>query len=178
MMDRRDAAHREEAPLSETADGKSESAADTGEEMAVNPAADRDAEGVAAEIEETSEPAQSVEAEGIHQLRATEIDGSATGPPTAARSDGWANLYRMLDVPLALTVELGATEMPLSEVLKLEAGSVITIDRAPGEPIDLLINGRLFARGEVVVISDTFGCRITELVDDAAATIEIARNGG
>ncbi len=84
----------------------------------------------------------------------------------------------MLDVPMSLTVELGATEMPLSEILNLEDGSVITIDRAPGEPIDLLINGRLFARGEVVVINETFGCRITELVDDAAATIEIAGDGG
>jgi flagellar motor switch protein FliN/FliY len=84
----------------------------------------------------------------------------------------------MLDVPLALTVELGSTEMALSEVLRLEGGSVITIDRMPGEPIDLLINGRVFARGEVVVINDTFGYRITELVDDAESTIEIARDGG
>ena len=75
------------------------------------------------------------------------------------------NLHRMLDVPLDMTVELGRTQMPLSEVLRLDTGSVVTIDRLPGEPIDLLINGRVFARGEVVVVNDTFGFRVTELAD-------------
>lgn len=109
----------------------------------------------------------------VHQLRpeTAEMTVSAGG-------DDWRNLHRMLDVPLLLTVELGSTEMPLSEVLRLEGGSVITIDRTPGEPIDMLINGRVFARGEVVVINDTFGYRITELVDDAGSTIEIGRDGG
>ncbi|MGD9494923.1 MAG: flagellar motor switch protein FliN, partial [Armatimonadota bacterium] len=86
---------------------------------------------------------------------------------------GPRNLQRMLDVPLSLTVELGSTEMPLAEVLRLDAGAVITIDRLPGEPIDLLINGRHFARGEVVVINETFGFRITELVDDPEESIEV-----
>ena len=112
----------------------------------------------------------------IHQLRPEAVDAPEAGSDDEA--DGWRNLHRMLDVPLALTVELGSTEMPLSEVLRLEGGSVITIDRMPGEPIDLLINGRVFARGEVVVINDTFGYRITELVDDAENTIQIGRDGG
>lgn len=107
----------------------------------------------------------------VHQLRPEALRDADAG-------DDWRNLHRMLDVPLSLTVELGSTEMPLSEVLRLEGGSVITIDRTPGEPIDLLINGRVFARGEVVVINDTFGYRITELVDDAESTIEIDRDGG
>ena len=107
----------------------------------------------------------------VHQLRTEALRDADAG-------DDWRNLHRMLDVPLSLTVELGSTEMPLSEVLRLEGGSVITIDRTPGEPIDLLINGRVFARGEVVVINDTFGYRITELVDDAESTIEIDRDGG
>lgn len=107
----------------------------------------------------------------VHQLRPEALRDADAG-------DDWRNLHRMLDVPLSLTVELGSTEMPLSEVLRLEGGSVITIDRTPGEPIDLLINGRVFARGEVVVINDTFGYRITELVDDAESTIEIGRDGG
>ena len=77
------------------------------------------------------------------------------------------NLHRMLDVPLDMTVELGRTQMPLAEVLRLDTGSVITIDRLPGEPIDLLINGRVFARGEVVVVKDTVGFRVTELVDQS-----------
>lgn len=118
------------------------------------------------------------DSDGIHQLRSAEAGAETDAERPPRREEAWANLYRMLDLPLSLTVVLGETEMPLSEVLNLDTGSVITIDRAPGEPIDLLINGRLFARGEVVVINETFGCRITKLVDDAAATIEIARNGG
>lgn len=78
---------------------------------------------------------------------------------------GAGNLRRMLDVPLDMAVELGRTNMPLSDVLRLRSGSVVSINRLPGEPIDLLINGRLFARGEVVVVNDTFGFRITEMVE-------------
>jgi len=103
----------------------------------------------------------------VHQLRPEPGHG---GP---AADDGWRNLHRMMDVPLSLTVELGSTELPLSEVLRLDGGSVITLDRLPGEPIDLLINGRVFARGEVVVINETFGYRITELVDEDEAPTEI-----
>ena len=110
----------------------------------------------------------------IHQLRPEAVE---SGELHSNGDDDLRNLHRMLDVPLALTVELGSTEMPLSEVLRLEGGSVITIDRMPGEPIDLLINGRVFARGEVVVINDTFGYRITELVDDAESTIQIGGHG-
>lgn len=108
----------------------------------------------------------------VHQLK------PEPGETARSRGGGWRNLHRMLDVPLSLTVELGSTEMPLSEVLRLESGSVITIDRMPGEPIDLLINGRVFARGEVVVINDMFGYRITELVDDAEASVQTGGDGG
>lgn len=116
--------------------------------------------------EPVSELAQEAEEDGVHQLHA---EPRASEPETDDGGPGWGNnLHRMLNVPLSLTVRLGGTEMPLSDVLGLEAGSVITIDRTPGEPIELLINGRIFARGEVVVIDDTFGYRITELADDAA----------
>lgn len=132
---------------------------------------------------EDTDPGQpdSGDADGvIHQLRPEPAEAtlSADEDGDDDDADGWRNLHRMLDVPLQMTVELGSTEMALSEVLRLEGGSVITIDRMPGEPIDLLVNGRVFARGEVVVINDTFGYRITELVDDAESTIEIARDGG
>ncbi len=124
-----------------------------------------------------SEPVTAEEQDGIiHHLRPEAAD--VTGSDADGDADDWRNLRRMLDVPLQLTVELGSTEMPLSEVLRLEGGSVITIDRTPGEPIDMLINGRVFARGEVVVINDTFGYRVTELVDDAGSTIGIGRDGG
>ncbi len=110
---------------------------------------------------------------GVHQLHPKQAEASQQD----AKGDDWQNLRRMLDVPLNMTVELGGAEMPLSEVLRLDAGSVITLDRMPGEPIDLLINGRVFAKGEVVVVNETFGFRVTELVEDAEGAIEIGGDG-
>lgn len=77
------------------------------------------------------------------------------------------NLNLVLDVSLALTVELGKTSIPIKEVLELTRGSVIELDRIAGEPVDLLANGKLIAKGEVVVIEDNFGLRITSIVSPA-----------
>ncbi len=100
----------------------------------------------------------------------TDAPADTPAPPRAAPApDGQTgNLHRMMDVPLDMTVELGRAQMPLSEVLRLQSGSVVNINRLPGEPIDLFINGRIFARGEVVVINETFGFRVTELTDAAS----------
>jgi flagellar motor switch protein FliN/FliY len=74
----------------------------------------------------------------------------------------------MLDVPLRLTVELGRAELPLAEVLALKPGSVVELDRFPGEPLDMYANGRLVARGEIIVLNDIFGFRVTEIPNTAA----------
>jgi flagellar motor switch protein FliN/FliY len=70
----------------------------------------------------------------------------------------------LMDVPLHVSVELGRTRMPVKEVLSLQHGSVVELDRMAGEPVDVLVNDRLIARGEVVVIEDRFGIRITETI--------------
>ncbi|MGE0200536.1 MAG: flagellar motor switch protein FliN [Candidatus Melainabacteria bacterium] len=77
------------------------------------------------------------------------------------------NLELVLDVSLSLAVELGKTILPIKEVLELTRGSVIELDRIAGEPVDLLANGKLIAKGEVVVIEDNFGLRITSIVSPA-----------
>ncbi|MEB3206676.1 MAG: flagellar motor switch protein FliN [Vampirovibrionales bacterium] len=77
------------------------------------------------------------------------------------------NLGLLLDVQLNLAVELGKTELPIRDVLALSRGSVIELDRIAGEPVDLLANGRLVAKGEVVVIEDHFGLRITNILSPA-----------
>jgi flagellar motor switch protein FliN/FliY len=69
----------------------------------------------------------------------------------------------MLDVPLRLTVELGRAELPLAQVLALKPGSVVELDRFPGEPLDLYANGRLVAHGEIIVLNDIFGFRVTDV---------------
>lgn len=73
----------------------------------------------------------------------------------------------IMDIPLEATVELGRKEMLIKDVLALSAGSIIELERVAGEPVDLLVNGKLIARGEVVVIEDNFGLRLTEIVSPA-----------
>lgn len=71
----------------------------------------------------------------------------------------------LMDIPLEISVELGRVKMLVREVVELGTGSIIEIDKAAGEPVDVMVNGRLVARGEVVVIEDNFGVRITEIVN-------------
>jgi flagellar motor switch protein FliN len=75
-----------------------------------------------------------------------------------------ADLTRLTDVTVELTVEVGRTRMSLGETMSLGPGSVVTLDRLADKPVDLLVNGRPIARGEVVVIDEQFGLRITEVV--------------
>lgn len=77
------------------------------------------------------------------------------------------NLDILLDVPLQVTVELGKTQLPVRQVLEYGQGSLITLDKLAGEPIDLLVNGKYFAKGEVVVIDENFGVRITSILTPA-----------
>jgi flagellar motor switch protein FliN len=74
------------------------------------------------------------------------------------------NLNMLLDIPLQVTVELGRTSRSVKEVLELTSGSVIELDKLAGEPVDILVNNRLIAKGEVVVIEENFGVRITDIL--------------
>jgi flagellar motor switch protein FliN/FliY len=70
----------------------------------------------------------------------------------------------ILDIPVQLTVELGRTRIPIKHILQLAQGSVIELDAMAGEPMDVLVNGCLIAQGEVVVVNDKFGIRLTDVV--------------
>jgi len=83
------------------------------------------------------------------------------GPGQSA--GGVADLERLHDVSVELTVEVGRTRMTLGQALALGPGSVVTLDRLADKPVDLLVNGKPIARGEVVVIDEEFGLRITEV---------------
>ena len=74
-----------------------------------------------------------------------------------------ADLTRLHDVPVELTVEIGRTRMTIGETLGLGPGAIVSLNRLAGEPVDLLVNGTPIARGEVVVIDEEFGLRITEV---------------
>ncbi|WP_342472848.1 flagellar motor switch phosphatase FliY [Metasolibacillus sp. FSL H7-0170] len=77
------------------------------------------------------------------------------------------NLNMLLDIPLQVTVELGRTKRSVKEILDLSSGSIIELDKLAGEPVDILVNSRLIAKGEVVVIDENFGVRITDILSQA-----------
>ena len=107
------------------------------------------------------------------------VNGAATGPiaepdPAGEQLEGPlvgehsdADLARLHAVPVELAVEIGRTRMTIGDTLGLGPGSIITLNRMAGEPVDLLVNGRPIARGEVVVIDEEFGLRVTEVVGSA-----------
>lgn len=77
------------------------------------------------------------------------------------------NLDMLLDIPLQVTVELGRTKRSVKEILELSAGSIIELDKLAGEPVDILVNNRLVAKGEVVVIDENFGVRVTDIISQS-----------
>ena len=77
-----------------------------------------------------------------------------------------SNIARLMDVNLSVTIELGRTSYTMERVLNLGEQSLVELDKQVGEPVDILVNGKIFARGEVVTVSENFGVRITELVAD------------
>ena len=77
------------------------------------------------------------------------------------------NLQLILDIPLKVTVELGRTKMPVSELLNLTQGSVIELNKLAGEPMEVLVNDKLIARGEAVVVNEKFGVRLTDIISPA-----------
>ncbi len=108
----------------------------------------------------TVQPVQFASFEDLDQVQ---------GPPNQ-------NLNILLDVKLQLTVELGKTELPIKKVLELTKGSIVTLNKAAGEPVELYANGKLIAYGEVVVIEDNFGLRITHITDPARRLNTLSSN--
>jgi len=90
----------------------------------------------------------------------TEPEKTPANPDAA----GASNIDLLLDISLRVTVELGRTHMKLAQILELQHGSVVELDRLAGDAVDIFVNDRMVARGEVVVVDDKFGVRITEMV--------------
>ncbi|MFO0596312.1 MAG: flagellar motor switch protein FliN [Myxococcaceae bacterium] len=90
-------------------------------------------------------------------------------PEVAPKEDeiSTRRLDLLLDVPLDVTVELGRSRMTIQDLLGLTPGSVIELDKIAGEPLDIVVNDRLIARGEAVVVNDKFGIRITDIISKA-----------
>ena len=88
---------------------------------------------------------------------------------------GLQDIDMILDIPVKLTVELGRTKMTIKELLRLSQGSVVSLDGLAGEPLDILINGYLIAQGEVVVVADKYGVRITDIITPSERMRRLSR---
>ena len=90
---------------------------------------------------------------------------SPFGPPSSATVEGASRpLDFILDIPLEISVELGRARMVINDLLQLGQGSVIELSKLAGEPLEIFVNGKLVARGEVVVVNEKFGVRVTDIV--------------
>jgi flagellar motor switch protein FliN len=96
------------------------------------------------------------------------LEQLSAGAGTPAAGGTASDLRRLSAVPVDLSVEMGRTRMTVGETLELRQGSIITLNRMAGEPVDLLVNGTAIARGEVVVIDEQFGLRVTEVLGQSA----------
>jgi flagellar motor switch protein FliN/FliY len=91
---------------------------------------------------------------------------AATGAPVAGAAVLERGLQLLADIELTVTAELGRARLAVGELLDLQPGAIIELDREAGVPIDVLVNGTLFARGEVVVVEESFAVRVSEIVTD------------
>jgi flagellar motor switch protein FliN/FliY len=94
--------------------------------------------------------------------------------PAGALAPG-NDLNMILDIPVQLTVELGRTRIPIKHILQLAQGSVVELEALAGEPMDVLVNGYLIAQGEVVVVNDKFGIRLTDIVTPSERMRRLSR---
>lgn len=95
--------------------------------------------------------------------------------PTGATNAAGNDINMILDIPVQLTVELGRTRIPIKHILQLAQGSVVELDAMAGEPMDVLVNGYLIAQGEVVVVNDKFGIRLTDIVTPSERMRRLSR---
>ena len=99
---------------------------------------------------------------------------SFSAAPAAGAANGH-DLNMILDIPVQLTVELGRTRIPIKNILQLAQGSVVELEALAGEPMDVLVNGYLIAQGEVVVVNEKFGIRLTDIVTPSERMRRLSR---
>ncbi len=87
------------------------------------------------------------------------VDGQSGGP-----RKGELNMDNLLDISVEISVEIGRTKMPIGQLLSLSKGSIIELDKIAGESVDILVNGKLLGKGEIVVVNERLGVRIVEIV--------------
>ena len=114
---------------------------------------------------EVAAPAETVAPAAFTNFASTGTTGAGAGN----------DLNMILDIPVQLTVELGRTRIPIKHILQLAQGSVVELETMAGEPMDVLVNGYLIAQGEVVVVNDKFGIRLTDIVTPSERMRRLSR---
>lgn len=121
---------------------------------------------MAEETNQEEEPVKDEGAgEGVGETAVEEQEGDTNQEEGGEAGEGKeANLDLILDIPLSVTVELGRSKMLINDLLQLGQGSVIELTKLVGDPLEVLVNDKLVARGEVVVVNEKFGVRLTDIV--------------
>ena len=114
---------------------------------------------------EAADRGQSQPAGGSEFKGSVQTEGA--GARLRDRNSSGPDLSMVMDIPVRLTLEVGGSAMPTRDLLQLHQGAIVELDRLAGEPLDVMANGTLIARGEVVVIEDKLGIRLTEVVSQA-----------
>jgi len=135
--------------------------------------------------EESADDGMADWAEALLEQKAADGGDAAPGsvlsggeaPRPFTNADGSSqDINMVLDIPVQLSVELGRTKVPIKHILQLGQGSVVELDALAGEPMDVLVNGYLIAQGEVVVVNDKFGIRLTDVVTPSERLRRVSKN--
>ncbi|AYP22860.1 flagellar motor switch protein FliN [Pantoea agglomerans] len=133
---------------------------------------------------DSNKPSDDISADDLWAEAMNEQVGSASAPQTdevfksfdsGNVAGSLQDIDLIMDIPVKLTVELGRTKMTIKELLRLAQGSVVALDGLAGEPLDILINGYLIAQGEVVVVNDKYGVRITDIITPSERMRRLSR---
>ncbi|TNF59511.1 MAG: flagellar motor switch protein FliN [Burkholderiales bacterium] len=103
------------------------------------------------------------------------FDSNDTPAETRSGANTMQDIQMVLDIPIQLSVELGRTKVPIKHILQLAQGSIVELDALAGEPMDVLVNGYLIAQGEVVVVNEKFGIRLTDIVTPSERMRRVSR---
>src|SRR5436190_2225430 len=134
------------------------------------------AEWAAALAESAPAPASAPASSQSMQVTAEQVAPAAfTNFSSGSSPTAGNDINMILDIPVQLTVELGRTRIPIKHILQLAQGSVVELEAMAGEPMDVLVNGYLIAQGEVVVVNDKFGIRLTDIVTPSERMRRLSR---
>ena len=116
------------------------------------------------EAEENNNPASLGAVDDVDNVKVGSLADEVKAGDDALNKLKVQNLDFILDIPLKVTVELGRTSVQIKDLLQLGQGSVLELDKLAGEPLEILVNGKLVAKGEVVVVNEKFGIRLTDII--------------